>query len=202
MTEDIHALIRTFLQQQSVIPLEGPPLLPPESFTKAGVVPFVKDKDGLRFYFMKPAGKIPELGESLFQLCKGTRMQWMKNSGWRDIKEFSTLTGVKETLVETALREGVEELGLVLSNISALFDLGGFTFSSATTGKNKYMWLFAAEMKEDKNFLPDASVAHSTGARKWLRTAEFEIEGRRDHRYIVSDIESRLLQHYKKRHAS
>ncbi len=199
MTDDIHALIRGFLQQRSVTSLEGPPLLAPESFTKAGVLPFIREKNSFRFYFMKPAGKVPELGEPLFQLCKGTRMQLIKDVGWRDIKEFSTLTGEKETLLETALREGIEELGLVLPNIETLFDLGGFEFTSATTGKNKYMWLFAAEMKNPGDF---STTASSTAECKWLWPQEFEVGGREDHRYIVHDIESRLSQYYKTRHAS
>jgi 8-oxo-dGTP pyrophosphatase MutT (NUDIX family) len=202
MTDDIHALIRSFLQQRNVITLEGPPSLLPESFTKAGVVPFMRGGNGFRFYVMKPAGKIPELGEPMFQVCKGTRMQFIKNAGWRDIKEFSTLTGEKESLGETALREGIEELGLVLSNIGTMFDLGGFEFSSATTGKHKYMWLFAAEMKTAEDFLPADKIADTTGECQWLSTAEFETAGRKDHRYIVSDIESRLAQYYKARHAS
>lgn len=199
MTKDIHALIRAFLQQQRVIALEGLPSLPPESFSKAGVVPFIRENGSFSFYFMKPAGKVPALGDPSFQLCKGTRMQFIKGSGWRDIKEFSTLTGEKETLSETALREGMEELGLVLENIENLFDLGGFEFVSATTKKSKYMWLFAAEIKNPMNFTP---VASSTAECKWLGKDDFDEQGREDHRYIVNDVESRLNTYYKQRHAS
>jgi len=197
MTNDIHALIRAFLQQQTIRSLIDRPSLPPESYTKAGVVPFICENGDFRFYVMKPSGKIPELGEPLFQIGKGTRQQYIKSS-WRDIKEFSLATGEKETLAEAAIRESVEELGLVFSNIIALFDMGGFEFSSATTGRAKHMWLFAAEIKNAENFLSDAETAATTGARKWLLASEFAVAGRKDHRYIIEDIERRLRQHFQK----
>jgi len=197
MTDDIHALIRAFLQQQTIKSLIDRPSLPPESYTKAGVVPFIRENGDFRFYVMKPSGKIPELGEPLFQIGKGTRQHYVKNA-WRDIKEFSTITGEKETLAQTALRESVEELGIVFSNIAALFDMGGFEFSSATTGRAKHMWLFAAEVKNTEDFLSDAETAPTTGARKWLLASEFAVAGREDHRYIVEEIERRLRQHFQK----
>ncbi len=132
---DIHALIQEFLQQQTVVvppPTGGrlggghdsPRILSPhpnpppagEGITKAGVVPFLRDP--YRYYLMKPVAKNPAPAAPKFQLCKGTRM--MKVDGkWQDIREGEE-AGEKETLAATALREGIEELGLRLQNIKQL----------------------------------------------------------------------------------
>ena len=96
-----------------------------------------------------------------------------------------------ESLAETALREGIEELGLRLKNIKQLLDVGPYRFSSATTGKSKEMWLFAAEMASG-DF--SADVAPTTAERVWLSLEEFDIAGREDHRYILRDIESKLKE--------
>jgi hypothetical protein len=185
---DIHALIQKFLQQQSNLP----PTVGGEGVTKAGVVPFVRDP--YRFYLMKPVAKQQNLGAPKFQLCKGTRM--MKVDGvWQDITPSLTLPptggGEIETLAQTALREGIEELGLILENIGRLFDMGAYDFSSATTGKGKTMWLFAAEMKSEE-FSPE--VAPTTADRGWLTLEEFNMVGREDHRYILEDIEKKLKE--------
>lgn len=187
---DIHALIQTFLQQQSVASLVSGQANP-EDYTKSGVIPFMNTRDGLWYYVMKPVGNIPELGEPPFQLCKGTR-QYFSGLGWHDMRDGAGQGAKKETLAQTALREGIEELGLKLENVARLMDMGGYGFSSATTGKSKQMWLFAAEIKDGGGFLPDADIADTTHARKWLKAAEFAIVGREDHRYIVQDIETRL----------
>lgn len=186
---DIHALIRAFLQERKVeFPFEGG-----ERYTKAGVVPFVVDDDGFRFYVMKPRGHIPELGLPTFQVCKGTRMHFQEAFGWRDMKTPDA-SGTKETLLETALREGIEELGLKLDNITTLYDMGGFCFSSATTGKGKKMWLFAVAVESEDDFLRDAEIAVSTAERRWLTAEEFAQFGRADHQYILKEIEKRLQE--------
>lgn len=199
MDTDIHALIRSFLQQQKIISLVEEYPLTPDSYTKAGVVPFQRKQD-FSYYVMKPRGEVPELGAPLYQLCKGTRQQLLEKKGWRDIRETQRDAGAvdKETLAETALREGIEELGLKLQNIEQLFDLGGFEFSSATTGRSKFMWLFAALVKDADDFLPDAEVATTTETRRWLHATEFGVAGRQDHQYILTEIEAKLARHFHK----
>jgi 8-oxo-dGTP pyrophosphatase MutT (NUDIX family) len=187
---DIHALIREFLQHHTVEPNTGDNA-DAESYTKAGVIPF--QTDPLVFYVMKPKGMIPGLGEPLFQLCKGTRQYHVPGVGWRDIRdEVGKTAPRKEKLVETALREGVEELGLKLGNIRRIIDMGGYGFTSATTGHGKKMWLFAAEVKNYADFLQAADIAATTSERKWLDTEEFAVVGREDHRYILEDFATRL----------
>jgi hypothetical protein len=190
MVSDIHALVRDFLQQQTLE--QG---AAGDAYRKAGVIPYIRD-DGLLFYVMKPRATRPDLGVPLFQLCKGTRMHHVPGVGWRDLRD-SELGAHKETLAETALREGIEELGLKLENIKQLLDMGPYSFASATTGREKQMWLFAAEMKDTEDFLPDSQIATTTSARQWLDTAQFEVVGRGDHHYILRDIEQKLTRQHK-----
>jgi len=217
---DIHARVQEFLQENSPLRLrEGldgskndvrtsffnhsggrgacdlPPTPPSPSrgegdfYTKAGVVPFIQRKAQLAYYLMKPVAKNPGLDAPKFQLCKGTRM--MKVGGvWVDMPDGMNAE-IKESLAATALREGIEELGLNLTNIKALFDVGSYGFSSATTGKSKEMWLFAAEMGAEEF---SGEVAPTTAECAWLTLQEFDIAGREDHRYILRDIESRLKE--------
>ena len=197
MVSDIHALIQQFLQPQTVTALvTAEQTASADRYLKAGVVPFVRE-DPYRFYLMKPHAKIAGLGEPAFQLCKGTRMHHVPNVGWRDIRESGSRMPQMETLIQTALREGMEELGLKPDNIARLFDVGPYGFSSATTGKSKEMWLFAAEINDPDDFLAEREVAGGTAARQWLSAGEFDVVGRQDHRYILEDIESRLAAFYK-----
>lgn len=172
------------------------PPQPPDRYNKAGVVPFVCDEDGFRFYIMKPRSTAPELGIPPFQVCKGTRMHHVPGAGWCDMREGMNAAD-KETLIETGLREGIEELGLKLENIDALYDMGAFGFSSATTGKAKQMWLFAVSVKDEDDFLHEREVAITTEARQWMTAKEFAACGREDHRYILEEMEARLTKHFK-----
>lgn len=159
-------------------------------------MPFVRDEDGFRFYGMKPRSTAPELGIPPFQVCKGTRMHRVPGVGWCDMRQGMHAADM-ETLIETALREGIEELGLELENIAGIYDMGAFGFSSATTGKPKQMWLFAAEMMDENDFLHDREVALTTEDRRWFTAQEFAAHGREDHRYILKEMETRLMQHFK-----
>jgi len=196
MVDDIHALINGFLQHQTIKSLLMQEELPPtQRFLKAGVVPFLRESPYL-FYTMKPKSTISGLGEPPFQICKGTRMHNLPEHGWRDIKENKERINDQETLIMTALREGIEELGLKMDNIVQLFDMGSYGFSSATTGRNKEMWLFAAEMKTADNFLPKAEIAPSTAECRWMSEQEFNVVGRGDHRYILKNIASKLATYF------
>jgi hypothetical protein len=180
---DIHARIQQFLQQQTIHPSsEGAG----DAIIKAGVVPFLRHP--YRYYLMKPVAKNAGLDAPKFQLCKGTRMHRLPDGTWQDMQDGKD-GEIKETLAETALREGIEELGLELEHIQQLFDMGPYDFSSASTGRAKKMWLFAAEMRLE-HF--SAEVAATTAERGWLGLDEFSVAGREDHRYILRDIERKL----------
>jgi hypothetical protein len=105
--------------------------------------------------------------------------------------------GRRELLSATAIREGIEELGLMLPGLHRLLELGPYGFSSIKTGRSKNMWLFAAEMSSQEEVLPMAEVASTTFERRWMTHAQFAVEGREDHRYILKDIERKLQLYYK-----
>lgn len=154
---------------------------------KAGIAPFLRAP--LRYYVMTPTAAKPELGLPEFQLCKGTRM-YQANCTWHDMKGHVPEGAPLEDLSATALREGIEELGLKLSNIAQLFTLGDYRFTSATSRMEVVLWMLAAEMKNADDFdAPHASTAECA----WMTLAEFQKQGRPDHAHILGLIESTLL---------
>ena len=173
--------------------LEKNPLMvenEPASISKAGLVPFIKATPML-YYVMTPVAKHPELGMPEFQLCKGTRM-WKKGDEWIDMRGHVPDDVTLEVLAVTALREGVEELGVVLKNIQTLHPLGIHGFSSATTHRVKEMWLLAAEMKQKDNFLPAEMIAEATAECAWMSLTEFRKKGRPDHAHVLEQVEKQL----------
>jgi 8-oxo-dGTP pyrophosphatase MutT (NUDIX family) len=205
MNTDIHALIHQFLQEQAVIPL-----IPPEGadvsdnsiselhHQKAGMLPFIREEGEFYFYLMKPTAARPGMAPPKWQLCKGTRMYKSNASGkWKDMRPGEHPDNAEiEMLAATALREGHEELGLLPQSISKLFDVGTYRFSSAQTGQDKHMWMFAAEVPERDVFLPASHVAATTADRRWLSIDEFKVVGRDDHLYILDSIQSKLTSVY------
>jgi hypothetical protein len=94
-----------------------------------------------------------------------------------------------EPLITTALREGSEEIGLRPGNIKKLFDMGGFTFISASRGIKKPVHLFAAEIIDQNDF---ARFEATTSETRWLTQEEFAQEGRADHILIINEALGRL----------
>ena len=181
-----------FLAQQSIVALPSAHALtyPPEQYNKAGIIPFVRGSHKISYYVMKPQARHADLPPPEFQICKGTRMQQLQDGTWHDIRG-GTVGDAPEPLVVTALREGLEEIGLIPTNISSIYDVGGYDFSSAATGKTLHMWLFAAEVKNATDFMrPDSSTADC----RWLTLEEFAIAGREDHHYILGLIDALLKE--------
>ncbi|MDE3060316.1 MAG: NUDIX hydrolase [Pseudomonadota bacterium] len=181
--------IQAFLEGQAIAPLQNA-ARKGDDFTKAGLVPFLRGEK-YRFYVMKPVSRHASLSAAEFQLCKGTRMYLDSAGNWQDMRGGESAE-IKETLAATALREGIEELGLKLANIGRLFDVGPYDFSSASSGKPKRMWMFAAEVIAAEDFLPSIEVAFTTAGREWLSLSEFSVAGRPDHHYILRDIQDKL----------
>jgi hypothetical protein len=191
-----HALISAFLQQASISSMVSDDHRPiADRFTKAGVVPFVRGTPR-QYYFMKPNSTIEGLGEAPYQICKGTRMYYRAQQGWHDIRDPRERGERQEALLVTALREGIEELGLKLESITRIIEMGPYGFASATTGRSKEMWLFALEMQAD-GFGNASEVAASTASRAWMHSAQFTATGRDDHRPILRDIDDKLSLYYK-----
>ncbi len=166
-------------------------------FTKAGILPFLPapTTENWRFLLMKPVGLRPEKGEPPFQLAKGTRMHLL-NGRWQDIRDPAFVGAKLETLEETALREGVEELGLDRDKVKRIVDIGEVTFTSVKTGEKKSMWMFAAELENDAALLPESAVAPTTAARAWMTMAEYKAVGRLDHLPIIEHAVAVLERHY------
>ncbi len=199
MNDDIHALIQTFLQARPVTSLLAEDFVAPmgqDEYQKAGIVPFIIEEGQLYFYVMKPTAARPGMPPPKWQLCKGTRMYRSNASGkWKDMRAGEKVDNVDiETLALTALREGNEELGLKPETIVNLFDVGPYRFSSAHTGQDKHMWMFAAELDERDEFLPASHVAVTTADRCWLASDEFKLVGREDHLYILDEIQAKLAK--------
>lgn len=147
---------------------------------------------------MKPVAKRLDLGEPEFQLCKGTRM-YEKDGAWVDMRGDISNAKIMESLAETALREGVEELGLQLENIETLYDLGLFSFTSASTRKPISLWIFAAAIRSEENFLPLESIANVTTERAFFTLGEFKKAGRADHHYMLGQIDTIISRHCEER---
>lgn len=190
MTET-HARIHRFLQQQTMRTLhDGKAAQPDDTYNKAGLIPFLPGTPA-RFLVMKPVPKHAHLPPPAFQLCKGTRMQ-QRSGAWRDLADNEPHSGTPETLAETALREGIEELGITLEGIDTLYDVGPYAFSSSKSRTPRAMWLFAASFKSEDALLPMQDVADTTTHRLWISLPQFLSEGRDDHRDILADIARKL----------
>jgi len=187
----VHARIQAFLQQRNAQPLQhGAHTMPDAFYNKAGALPYVAATER-RYLVMKPVPKHAHLPPPAYQLCKGTRMQLLP-TGWYDITEGSAITGIPETLLATALREGIEELGLSLEGITQLCDAGPYMFASTKAQSARHMWLFTAQLSSEQALLPMEEVADSTAQRRWMTLAEFTEHGRGDHTAILADIDAKL----------
>lgn len=194
--DGLHAKIQDFLTRHPIIPLlSADSQAERDRFIKSGVVPFVRH-DGYRFFMMKPVPRRPGLGAPMFQICKGTRMHYIEGRGWEDLRDDTASPGRKETLPATAIREGIEELGLKLESFRQMFDVGPYTFASAKTGMTRGMWLFALELHSMDDVLPMSDVAPTTAERCWLGLEQFMVVGRDDHRYILGDIAAKLRAYH------
>lgn len=141
--------------------------------------------------FMKPCREAKHLGAPAFQIAKGTRRINVSGS-WCDMREDDLRfadASFHEALLATALREGREEIGLLPENISRLYDMGEFTFISASRGHPKPIHMFAAEVIDKQNF---CAFESTTSEIAWLSYEQFLAAGRADHQPIVREILIRL----------
>lgn len=159
---------------------------------KVGVLPFMYLADGRpSVMVMKPFAEKEVLGMPQFQIAKGTR-QINISGGWCDMREDDLRyadESFHEPLINTALREGHEEIGLQSANIRTLYDMGGFTFVSASRGIKKLMHLFAAEIIDRNDF---SGFEATTSETRWVTQEEFAGMGRPDHIAILNEVIKRL----------
>ena len=128
---------------------------------KAGIIPYIRSIGGkVEFLFMVSSD--PKFGGPDPMISKG---------------------GVdpSETTQQTAKREGIEELGLKLSNMKSSLRL---ISDNTTKGlDNSYrMIIYACEVKSKKDF---GSYHYETAYTKWMTNDQFQQTGRKEHRKIV-----------------
>lgn len=189
---------REWVREHPIIPLPGIVPLDASRLWLAGVLPYRWDQGKLSCYLMRPVARKQGLPDPLFQIGKGTRMRLKEgyHRDWRDIRPgegpLPNDPESVEILPVAALREAIEELGLVLDNVRSLFNAGQVVFASASSGEEKPMALFAALLHEPDYFgLPDE--AHGkTAMCRWVRVPEDRAEIRGDHALIIDAVAAKL----------
>jgi 8-oxo-dGTP pyrophosphatase MutT (NUDIX family) len=129
---------------------------------KAGIIPYVIENGKLLMMFMIPSD--PKYGGPRPQVAKG------------GIDEG-------EDVKSTAIREGIEELGLREDNI---VNTQFVSKQQITTKSQSYaMTVFAAEVRDRKAF---DKPHYETGKVLWLTTELYLQRGRRDQANFVKDL--------------
>ena len=169
--------------------------VPDRDITRAGVLVYHcphNRMEAVEMLFATPAAK-PGFTPPKDQIAKGGR-QVRTPSGYRDLDNRNDANGYHSTdlepLLRNALREGIEELGLRLANISDLHDAGAVIFTSEKTGRQTPMQLYLVRVA-DKQAFDAVDPTHAARVR-WLTPEAFEAEGREDHKPIVRESLARL----------
>lgn len=171
-------------------PLDG--IASTREIKKAALLPYRRTENGIEVCLMKPVGQKKELGDTPYEICKGTRM-WKRADGvWDESKtDARPEDATPEPLIVTALREASEELNLPLGGILGLRDAGVQEFFSASKpGEKKEMRLFLAEFQPEWTFdAPDAKVSGTEDV-KWFpmsKVAEHPLV-RAEHKPILARL--------------
>jgi 8-oxo-dGTP pyrophosphatase MutT (NUDIX family) len=160
--------------------------------SRAGVVPFCGSPRG--FLFMTPRHK-PGRTRPKDQIAKGGRLV-LHDGEWKDLRDrdAQALSGLTlEPVIETAMREGREELGLLPDNVIGLYDLGPASFRSERKKRESWMHLFAAHVASRTDFEDVLKQKKPPVSRvRWLTLAEFRQEGREDHIPLIEALDAAL----------
>ena len=119
---------------------------------RAGVLPYIIKDDDIQILFMKPSES--KFGGESFQMAKGKQEEG-------------------ESSLETALREGGEELGLFRHNIEQTYDMG------VMLGRTH---VFVVKIKDPTLF---GDPHFETAETKWMTPDMFYKWGRRLHAPVV-----------------
>lgn len=130
---------------------------------RAGIIPYiVNENNEIEMLFMKPAHT--NFGAELDPITNQLTMKYQLAKGRIEQNEDAR---------EAAIREGCEETGLKVENISQVVHIGNFL------GRTE---LFVAKCLSKTDFgEPD----YETESTKWLTLTEFETEGRQLHQDLV-----------------
>lgn len=129
--------------------------------TRAGIIPFYIHSNTVKMLFMIPAN--PKFGGSSPQCCKGK------------VEEG-------ENLLQTAMREGYEELGLFEGNVKEIYPL------KTKVGTTHF---FIAHIKDPDLF----GIPHfETGETVWLTYDQYMERGRYLHRPAVTEAYKKIQE--------
>jgi hypothetical protein len=155
--------------------------------SKAGIIPFIASTQ--QIMLMKPVAEHKHLSPPSWQIAKGTRMVQI-NGTWRDMRKNESLPAHAqlEPLVCTALREGIEEVGLKLENIKSMIDVGVHSFRSVISGTEKQLQLFLCQIRNPDDFLAKSSIATTTADTGWFSLNNLPEDMRSDNVNIIQSI--------------
>lgn len=169
--------------------------LPVRGVTKVGIIPFIPHNDdaGWKFKLMRPQAEFghPSGSSPDFQVAKGTRRINLGH-GWCDMREDDLIHAdpvFYEGLVDTALREGEEEIGLKPRNIARLFDVGVYAITSSRRQTKKWLHMFAAEVKDPNDF---GEFETKTAQADWMDMPSIISIARADHTAIIQSVFDQL----------
>lgn len=159
----------------------------PLQILKSGLLPILPGS--LEIMLMKPVAKHRHLTPPGWQIAKGTRMMQV-DSDWKDMKKDFADAGYEqiESLACTALREGMEEVGITLKNIVSMHDLGAHVFHSASSGKQKHVAIFLCAVKNKNDFLDASEITASTAETAWFPLNALPSDTREDNIPILEFI--------------
>lgn len=166
----------------------------PDFVNKAGLLPVhASKKRGIELLLLRPVARKKHKTPPAFQIGKGTRMQLPEGKLiWKDVEDGDEPEkgATLETLAETALREAEEELGLVLPDDAVLWDMGTLPFSSISSGKTKWMRLFAVRLDHADANLEQDLTHHGTEEVAWIHVDETDDETRvrADHAKLIEKV--------------
>lgn len=198
--EEMREATTALLEKLDIIPMHSISFVDRQregGIIKAGLVPFYVTEEGnILFYLYRPEENAEfNLGKPQFQIPKGTREGLTKQGEWEDYsprhkKNFREI----EELSFTAVREAIEECGLVTDNVHSLFDFGIVEFLSAKNKIPKTLWLFSAYVEDRENFISPHATLATTETCEWfdITREKDATEIRPDHLEILQDVHRKL----------
>lgn len=141
--------------------------------TKAGLIPYFLDSTSGNFKYLMMVSSDAAYGGSLPMVSKGGQ-------------DPEDEHGNQETVLDCAIREAVEELGLKEENL-----VGLPAYLMSASYKTYELFMFSCEIKDINNF---DKPCYETEYTIWLTAEEFAVRGRKDHQVFVNELERRLRE--------
>jgi hypothetical protein len=131
-----------------------------------------------------------------FQICKGTRSIRKKDAAgnlvWQDYRPRGgedIEADALESLYVNALREGIEEIGLIPENITKVVEWGRVQFQSETRKTPVGLWLYLAEVRNPEHFAAPSIHDAKTAECRWLTLPQDAHLIRPDHLIILQEVQ-------------